>query len=83
MLVGGGPQLDLDEAAFRRAMQSFGTELQGADVGLFYYAGHGVQVRGGNSLVPVPTEVAGLSLSTTCNSAHVMGPFSYHSLPSS
>src|SRR5262245_19981843 len=52
-LVGNGPQLNLDEASFRRAVQSFGTALQGADVGLFYYAGHGVQVRGGNYLVPV------------------------------
>jgi uncharacterized caspase-like protein len=26
--------------------------MQGADVGLFYYAGHGVQVRGENYLVP-------------------------------
>jgi hypothetical protein len=52
-LVGGGAQLDLDEASFRRAMQDFGDQLQGADVGLFYYAGHGVQVRGVNYLVPV------------------------------
>jgi hypothetical protein len=36
-----------------RAVQKFGDLLQGADVGLFYYAGHGVQVRGGNYLVPV------------------------------
>ena len=27
--------------------------VQGADVALFYYAGHGVQVRGSNYLVPV------------------------------
>lgn len=42
-------------------MQSFGNQLQGADVGLFYYAGHGVQVRGANYLVPVganPTKEA-------------------------
>ncbi len=52
-LVGGGVQLDLDKAGFDRAVQSFGQRLQGADVGLFYYAGHGVQVRGGNYLVPV------------------------------
>jgi formylglycine-generating enzyme required for sulfatase activity len=52
-LIGEGPQLDLDEAAFRRAVQSFGNALTGADVALFYYAGHGVQVRGANYLVPV------------------------------
>jgi uncharacterized caspase-like protein len=34
-------------------VRAFGNRLQGADVGLFYYAGHGVQVRGQNYLVPV------------------------------
>ena len=34
-------------------MQNFGRQIQGADVALFYYAGHGVQVRGSNYLVPV------------------------------
>jgi uncharacterized caspase-like protein len=52
-LVGGGAQLDLDKTSFDRAVQSFGTQLQGADVGLFFYAGHGVQVRGTNYLIPV------------------------------
>ncbi len=52
-LVGGGAQLNLDKAGLDRAVQDFGTQLQGADVGLFYYAGHGLQVRGENYLVPV------------------------------
>jgi uncharacterized caspase-like protein len=52
-LVGGAAQLDLDKAAFDRAVQDFGNILQGASVSLFYYAGHGVQVRGSNYLVPV------------------------------
>jgi uncharacterized caspase-like protein len=51
-LVGGGAQLDLTESNFRR-VQRFGAQLQGSDVGLFYYAGHGVQIRGSNYLVPV------------------------------
>jgi uncharacterized caspase-like protein len=41
-LVGGGAQLDLDKAAMDIAVQSFGRQVQGADVALFYYAGHGV-----------------------------------------
>ena len=60
-LVGGKAQLDLDKAAFDRAVQEFGTALQGASVAFFYYAGHGVQVRGANYLVPVsanPTKEA-------------------------
>jgi len=60
-LVGGGAQLDLDKPAFDRAVQAFGAQLAGADVGLFYYAGHGVQVRGENFLIPIdanPTKEA-------------------------
>ena len=63
-LVGDGPQLDLDETGLRRVVQAFGAQLQGADVGLFYYAGHGIQVRGANYLVPVganPTREADIS----------------------
>jgi tetratricopeptide (TPR) repeat protein len=52
-LVGGGPRLDLDKAGLDQAVLDFGNRLQGAEVGLFYYAGHGVQVRGHNYLVPV------------------------------
>jgi TPR repeat protein len=52
-LVGGGAQLDLDKAVLDGAVQNFGQRIQGADVALFYYAGHGVQVRGSNYLVPV------------------------------
>jgi uncharacterized caspase-like protein len=60
-LVGGAAQIDLDKAKFDGAVQSFGNQLPGADVALFYYAGHGVQVRGSNYLVPVganPTKEA-------------------------
>jgi Caspase domain len=52
-LVGGNAQLDLDKPGFEAIVKRFGTLMQGADVGLFYYAGHGVQVRGANYLVPV------------------------------
>ncbi len=52
-LVGGGAQLDLEKPALERAVQSFGQQIHGADVALFYYAGHGVQVSGSNYLVPV------------------------------
>jgi hypothetical protein len=52
-LVGDGAQINLDKTAFDGAVRSFGSQLQGADVGLFYYAGHGLQLRGANYLVPV------------------------------
>ncbi len=53
VLVGGGAQIDLDKARFDAAVQNFGNQLIGADVALFYYAGHGIQVRGTNYLVPI------------------------------
>ena len=52
-VVGGGAQLDLDKAGFDDALRKFGAELTGADVALFYYAGHGVETHGLNYLVPV------------------------------
>src|ERR1700753_930314 len=52
-LVGGAAQLDLDKATFDIAIQNFGQKIQGSDVALLYYAGHGVQVRGSNYLVPI------------------------------
>ena len=64
-LVGGGAQLDLDKPHFDAALQAFSNEVQGADVGLFYYAGHGLQVSGRNFLVPVdarPTKEADVYL---------------------
>jgi TPR repeat protein len=52
VLIGGGPQSDLDKPAFDRLVADFGKKIQGADVALFYYAGHGMQVQGTNWLVP-------------------------------
>lgn len=57
-LVGGGPQLNLDKSRLDSIVQEFSTTLQGADVGLFYYAGHAVEVRGQNYLVPVSADPA-------------------------
>jgi uncharacterized caspase-like protein len=44
-------------AAMRRAIREFGEKLRGKDAGLFYFAGHGVQVRGRNFLVPVDADI--------------------------
>src|SRR6201995_4155218 len=52
-VVGGGAKLDLDKAGFDAALNEFEKELIGADVALFYYAGHGVETHGLNYLVPV------------------------------
>ena len=45
-------QQNADRNAVMRALVAFGDELDDADVGFFYYAGHGVQVDGVNYLVP-------------------------------
>jgi len=49
---------DLDQAAMRERARIFADRLAGADVGLFYYAGHGLQVAGKNWLIPVDARVA-------------------------
>ena len=49
---------DLDKAAFDRKVRDFAAAITGADIGLFYYAGHGLQVGGSNYLVPVDAELA-------------------------
>jgi uncharacterized caspase-like protein len=42
-----------------RAISQFGRTLKPGSVGLFYFAGHGVQVRGKNFLIPVDAEIDG------------------------
>jgi len=40
------------------AIQTFGDRIRGGAVGLFYYAGHGVAVKGANYLIPVGAKIA-------------------------
>ena len=44
---------DLDAEGFADTMAAFSKMLEGADVALLYYAGHGLQFRGENYLVPI------------------------------
>jgi caspase domain-containing protein len=48
---------DLDKAAFDRKIREFAMALSGAEVGVLFYAGHGLQVAGQNYLVPVDAEL--------------------------
>lgn len=49
---------DADLGAMRQAILEFGRRLRGSDsVGLFYFAGHGVQVDGENYLIPVGADI--------------------------
>ena len=45
--------LNLDKAATDRMIRDFAAALGGARAGLFFYAGHGLQVSGQNYVVPV------------------------------
>ncbi|MCP4937336.1 MAG: YARHG domain-containing protein [bacterium] len=50
---------DADQRQMRRAMLDFSRVLRNNEnsIGLFYYAGHGVQVRGINYIVPVTADI--------------------------
>ena len=52
--------IDVDQKTLKRAVSEFGDKLEAAGkdaVGLFYYAGHGVQVRDENFLIPVNADI--------------------------
>jgi hypothetical protein len=44
---------DLGLVEMKRALKEFGAKIKHGGVGLVYYAGHGVQVKGENYLIPV------------------------------
>jgi caspase domain-containing protein len=48
---------DLDKAGMDRTIRDFAEALAGAHVGLFFYAGHGLQVGGQNYLVPIDAKL--------------------------
>ena len=51
--------IDAEQDEMKRAIASFGRELRAAGretVGLFYYAGHGIQADGRNYLIPTEAE---------------------------
>ena len=53
-------RIDANQKGMKKAIKAFGSKLEagGKDaVGLFYYAGHGVQVGGENFLIPVNADI--------------------------
>jgi Caspase domain len=46
-------ETNVNKRALETALAKFGRLSQGADAAVFYYAGHGIQYRGRNYLVPV------------------------------
>ena len=49
---------DAGQKKMERSIRDFGSKLARADIRLFYYAGHGMQVQGANYLIPVDADVA-------------------------
>jgi uncharacterized caspase-like protein len=50
--------VDLDQQKFARTIDQFGRMLDRADVGLFFYAGHGLQINERNFLVSTNAQLA-------------------------
>ena len=48
---------NLDQVQMKKAIDDFGLHLKGNDIGLFYYAGHGIQAKGYNYLIPVDAQL--------------------------
>jgi hypothetical protein len=49
---------DLSQNDMKRNIRAFGEKIRNGGVGLFYYAGHGIQIRGSNYLIPVGATIA-------------------------
>ncbi len=50
-------QLDGTKREMETEIRKFGKKLQKGGVGFFYYAGHGMQVKGVNYLIPIKTNI--------------------------
>jgi uncharacterized caspase-like protein len=48
---------DLTAAETRRALRDFADRTRDADIAVVYYAGHGIEVDGGNYLIPVDAKL--------------------------
>ncbi|MBI3515435.1 MAG: caspase family protein [Proteobacteria bacterium] len=52
--------INADQATMKRSVQTFGLKLEQygrSGIGLFYYAGHGIQAQGRNYLIPVTARI--------------------------
>jgi uncharacterized caspase-like protein len=48
---------DASLASMRQGIREFGDRLKGYDIGLVYYSGHGLELRGKNYLLPVNHDI--------------------------
>ncbi|MDP5219723.1 caspase family protein [Ruegeria sp. 2205SS24-7] len=61
---------DLDAAGMETALKAFGAAAQGAEMAVFFYAGHGVQIGGENHLIG--TEFSGNNIAALRRSSITM-----------
>jgi hypothetical protein len=50
--------MDLDRAGMEAKLREFVAQLPGAEIALFFYAGHGIQADGKNYLIPVDASMS-------------------------
>ncbi len=48
---------NINRKQMREAIRKFGDKLRQANTGLFYFAGHGIQIKGRNYLIPLAVDV--------------------------
>ena len=48
---------NVNQVEMKRAVREFGEKIKNGGIGLFYFAGHGVQVKGQNYLVPIGAQI--------------------------
>lgn len=48
--------IDATRKEMGKAISMFGNRLKGSDIGLFYFAGHGMQINGYNYLIPIGSQ---------------------------
>jgi hypothetical protein len=53
--------IDLDMDDMRRTVREFVSKTEGAELAVFFYAGHGLQVNGSNYLVPVDANLSSVT----------------------
>ncbi len=51
-------KLNVSQREMHRAIVNFGRELEKGGIGLFYYAGHAVQIRGKNFMIPIGASIS-------------------------
>jgi formylglycine-generating enzyme required for sulfatase activity len=49
---------NLSQNDMKRNMRAFGDKIRNGGVGLFYYAGHGIQISGRNYLIPIGAAIS-------------------------